>query len=276
MRTSALPFGYRGVERGVTAGSAGWNRTSNLSLRVGHFPPGEKSCRAEGAALDRSSAVARSAALDRSSAVARRRGARQVERENCLRPSEETIVFRSLNECLTVRPPADDEQREAAVGRAGVEPAFLGLLDFLGRAKQSPRPDSNRILPCTRRVLDLSSFAGRARGARPRGARRARADGEAVRRADSARGGGLLSNHSDDNQLQRKESNLRSDRLTAGCLTIRLRWKLLRSHERCPQMNRLVAYAHRRVAVRKNPDEHSSRRTRQARARGELLGAKLS
>jgi hypothetical protein len=31
---------------------------------------------------------------------------------------------------------------------------------------ESPRPDSNRLLPCTRRVLDLSSCMGSARGAR--------------------------------------------------------------------------------------------------------------
>ena len=56
------------------------------------------------------------------------------------------------------------------------------------RSDESPRPESNRIFPLTGRALVHTSLEGVPR-------------------------------------LQRKESNLRVNRLTAGCLTIRLRWK---------------------------------------------------
>ena len=122
---------------------------------------------------------------------------------------------------------------------------------YSGRRNESPRPESNRITPRTRRVLDhreawARSHAGqRVRGARARGRRElqrvvARVEKPLVsidcrvscrwttdawasgwsRTSISLRVGPLPSGR----ELQREESNLRDDRLTAGCLTIRLRW----------------------------------------------------
>jgi hypothetical protein len=61
-------------------------------------------------------------------------------------------------------------------------------------ASPSPRPGSNRSLPLTGRVLVQSSYEG--------------------------------------NELQREESNLLGDRLTAGCLTIRHRWNEIPARRR--------------------------------------------
>lgn len=61
-------------------------------------------------------------------------------------------------------------------------------------ASSSPRPGSNRSLPRTGRVLVQSSYEG--------------------------------------NELQRGESNLLGDRLTAGCLTIRHRWNEIPARRR--------------------------------------------
>ena len=78
--------------------------------------------------------------------------------------------------------------------RTGIEPASAGSRPALvarrvppPRSDESPRPESNRIFPLTGRALVHTSPEGMPR-------------------------------------LQRKESNLRVNRLTAGCLTIRLRW----------------------------------------------------
>jgi hypothetical protein len=66
--------------------------------------------------------------------------------------------------------------------------------------------------------------AGSMRRERRRAPKLFRSSGEAVvwdRTNESRRVGPLPS----ERELQREESNLRDDRLTAGCLTIRLRWK---------------------------------------------------
>ena len=135
---------------------------------------------------------------------------------------------------------------------------------YSGGRNESPRPESNRITPRTRRVLDhreawARSHAGqRVRGARaprrrelqrifarvekplfsferrascrwttaacvPREGDDAGASSEqrvGVEPTFLVRVGPLPSGR----ELQREESNLRDDRLTAGCLTIRLRW----------------------------------------------------
>lgn len=68
----------------------------------------------------------------------------------------------------------------------------------MGGGNGSPRPESNRVTPRTRRVLDHRGTWARTSS---------------------------FSRHRGPRELQRKESNLLNDRLTAGCLTIRLRWK---------------------------------------------------
>lgn len=79
----------------------------------------------------------------------------------------------------------------------------------------SPGPESNRILPFTRRVLDHSSFMGD-EGMKRRIARGAR--GDAPARAGSA--------------APAEGIEPSSSRLTAGCLTIRRRWNVsLDAHE---------------------------------------------
>jgi hypothetical protein len=79
---------------------------------------------------------------------------------------------------------------------------------------ESPRPESNRITPRTRRVLDHREAWARSHAEHACGELAART----LRAPESFRPSGR--------ELQRKESNLRDDRLTAGCLTIRLRWNI--------------------------------------------------
>ena len=86
-----------------------------------------------------------------------------------------------------------------SVPPAGVEPVIARLKDehpdrWTTAASPSPRPGSNRSLPLTGRVLVQSSYEG--------------------------------------HELQREESNLLGDRLTAGCLTIRHRWNEISARRR--------------------------------------------
>lgn len=93
---------------------------------------------------------------------------------------------------LEARPVAMTLQPVGAA-RRGVEPLShrrrrrCDCRSHHGPMGESPRPESNRTFPLTGRALVHTSLEGMPR-------------------------------------LQRKESNLRVNRLTAGCLTIRLRW----------------------------------------------------
>ena len=90
--------------------------------------------------------------------------AAQVKKAS-VRPSEETGFVRLKVECLTIRLRPELERVSRWSGRLDSnQHSYACRVSSRGRT-ESPRPDSNRILPCTRRVLGLLSCMGRARGA---------------------------------------------------------------------------------------------------------------
>jgi hypothetical protein len=103
-------------------------------------------------------------------------------------------------------------------------------------SQESPRPESNRNTPRTRRCSTIEKH-GHDRTL-------VSACGELVR--EGASSSGTVLGCVCRRELQREESNLREDRLTAGCLTSRLRWnerlaRKERDEPRCAKFSESMA-----------------------------------